>query len=148
MIRRLLAKESTSQIARLATIGALNTVNYFIMLNVLRSAGVSLFVAVTVAFAVATFISYVLNRRWTFGLDESSGGAGETLRFYLVNVAAWAMTVAVIWLADQLFGPMNRLGENLASVVASALILVPKFLSYRQLVFGKAIAAARKTVRA
>ncbi|MEM7272298.1 MAG: GtrA family protein [Actinomycetota bacterium] len=148
MIRRLLARESTTQIVRLAVIGILNTVNYFILLNLLRSAGVGLFVSVTIAFGVATFVSYVLNRRWTFGLDESSGGAAETLRFYLVNVAAWAATVAVIWIADQLFGPLDRLGENLASVAAAGITLLPKFLSYRDLVFGKALQAARGAVGA
>ncbi len=144
MIRRLLAKESTAQVIRLGLIGVLNTVDFFILLNVLRFLGVGLILSVTIAFALATFVSYVLNRRWTFGLDESSGGVSETIRFYAVNVGAWAITVLIIWTADNLFGPLDRVGENLASLVAAVLTLLPKFLSYRDIVFGKAIAAARK----
>lgn len=144
MIRRLLAKESTAQVIRLGLIGVLNTVDFFILLNVLRFLGVGLILSVTIAFALATFVSYVLNRRWTFGLDESSGGVSETIRFYAVNVGAWAITVLIIWTADNLFGPLDRVGENLASLAAAALTLLPKFLSYRDIVFGKAIAAARK----
>lgn len=143
MIRRLLAKESTAQMMRLGLIGVLNTIDYFILLNILRSVGVRLIPAVTAAFAIATFISYVLNRRWTFGLAKNSGGAGETARFYLVNIGAWMVTVAIIWISDRLFGPLDRIGENLASLAAAVLTLVPKFLSYRDIVFGKAIAAAR-----
>ena len=147
MIRRLLARESTAQIVRLGVIGVLNTVDYFLLLNLLRSLGVGLFVAVTIAFGAATFVSYVLNRRWTFGLESSSGGVSETVRFYAVNVGAWLVTVAIIWTADRLFGPLDRLGENLASLAAALLTLVPKFVTYRDLVFGKAIAAARARQR-
>jgi putative flippase GtrA len=144
MIRRLLAKESTAQVIRLGLIGVLNTVDFFILLNLFRYFGVGLILSVTIAFALATFVSYVLNRRWTFGLDKSSGGVSETIRFYAVNVGAWAITVMIIWTADRLFGPLDRIGENLASLAAAVLTLLPKFLSYRDIVFGKAIAAARK----
>lgn len=144
MIRRLLAKDSTAQVVRLGLIGVLNTLNFFILMNLLRLVGIGLILAVSIAFGLATFVSYVLNRRWTFGLEESSGGASETVRFYAVNVGAWMITVAIIWTADQLFGPLNRIGENVASLAAAVLTLLPKFLSYRDIVFGKAIAAARK----
>jgi putative flippase GtrA len=144
MIRRLLAKESTAQVIRLGLIGVLNTVDFFILLNLFRYFGVGLILSVTIAFALATFVSYVLNRRWTFGLDKSSGGVSETIRFYAVNGGAWAITVMIIWTADRLFGPLDRIGENLASLAAAVLTLLPKFLSYRDIVFGKAIAAARK----
>ncbi|MEM7321985.1 MAG: GtrA family protein [Actinomycetota bacterium] len=143
MIRRLLARESTTQVIRLGLIGVLNTVNFFILLNLLRLIGVGLILSVTIAFAIATFVSYVLNRRWTFGLNDSSGGVSETVRFYAINVGAWLITVTIIWTADQLFGPLDRIGENLASLAAAVLTLLPKFLSYRDIVFGKAIAAAR-----
>ncbi len=142
-IRSLLRRESARQVARLAVIGVLNTIDFFVLMNLLRLVDVPLIPAVTVAFAAATFVSYVLNRRWTFGLKQNAGGAGETARFYLVNLGAWAVTVAVITVADQLFGPLNRIGENVASLAAAVVTLLPKFLSYRELVFGKALAASR-----
>lgn len=143
VIRRLLGRESTTQVIRLGVIGVLNTVNFFILLNLFRLIGVGLLVSVTIAFAMATFVSYVLNRRWTFGLEEPSGGLSETMRFYLVNVGAWLITVMIIWAADELFGPLSRLGENLASLAAAVITLLPKFVSYRDLVFGQALARAR-----
>ncbi len=144
-IRSLLAGESIRQVARLAVIGVLNTVNFFVLMNLLRFLGVGLIPAVTIAFALATFVSYVLNRRWTFGLDQSAGGATETAKFYAVNIGAWAVTVAVISAADWLFGPLSRVGENIASLAAAAVTLLPKFVSYRDLVFGKALAASRRS---
>jgi putative flippase GtrA len=143
-IRSFAAGESGRQVARLAVIGVLNTINFFLLMNLLRFAGVGLIPAVTIAFAAATFVSYVLNRRWTFGLEENAGSATETAKFYLVNIGAWAVTVAVISATDWLFGPLNRVGENLASLAAAALTLLPKFVSYRDIVFGKALAASRR----
>jgi putative flippase GtrA len=134
---------AATQLLKLAVIGVLNTVNFFVVLNFLRVIGVALYPAVTLAFAAATFVSYVLNRRWTFELDRYAGGLSETSRFYLVNVAAWGATVAFIWAVDGFVGPLDRLGENLASFGAAGVTLLPKFVSYRDLVFGKAIAAAR-----
>lgn len=147
-LRTALAGDSARQVARLAVIGVINTVNFFLLMNLLRFFGVALIPAVTVAFALATFVSYVLNRRWTFGLESNAGSAGETARFYLVNIVAWAVTVSVISAADWLFGPLSRVGENLASLAAAVLTILPKFLSYRDLVFGKALAAAGRSPKA
>jgi putative flippase GtrA len=141
-LRDLLQRESTRQVARLAAIGVLNTVCFFVLLNLFRLFDVGLILSVSLAFGLSTLGSYVLNRRWTFGLDSSQGGAMETARFYLVNLAAWAVTVTVISLADAAFGPLDRLGENVASLAAAVVTLLPKFWSYRSLVFGKAIRAA------
>ncbi len=142
-MQKALARQSVRQLARLAVIGLINTLNFFVLMNLLRFFDVPLIPAVTVAFAAATFVSYLLNRSWTFGLEASDGNLSETIRFYLVNLGAWAVTVGVIWSADQLFGPLSRIGENLASLAAAVVTLLPKFLSYRDLVFGKALAAAR-----
>ena len=143
-LRSLLGGESGRQVARLAAIGVLNTVNFFILMNLLRLAGVGLVPAVTIAFAASTFVSYVLNRRWTFGLDRNAGGARETARFYLVNLVAWAVTVGVISAADWLVGPLSRIGENVASLAAAIITLLPKFVSYRDIVFGRALAETER----
>lgn len=141
VIRKLVGRKSVRQLVKLGIIGVLNTINYFLLFNLFRSLGVALIPAITLAFAFATLVSYVLNRRWTFRLDDNTGGLAETLRFYLINVVAWAVTVAITWLADRLFGPLGRIEENLASLVAAGLIIVPKFLGYRGVVFGRALQA-------
>ena len=144
-LRTLTTRTAGRQIVRLAVIGVLNTVNFLIFFNLLRNVSVARDVAVTIAFAAATFISYVLNRRWTFGLSDSAGNAGETAKFYVVNVVAWAVTVGVINLADIWFGPLSRLGENIASLAAGVLVLIPKLASYRDIVFRKALRRESRT---
>jgi len=138
-LRSFTTRDAGSQLFRLAVIGVINTVNYFVIFNILRAVDVSLFWSVTIAFAAATLASYILNRRWTFGLRGSSGSIRETAEFYFVNVVAWGATILIVTGADRLFGPLGIIGENVASVVAALIILVPKFASYRDVVFSRAL---------
>ena len=140
-LKTLTTRESGRQMLRLAVIGLINTANYFILFNLLRINDVSLFWSVTIAYGAATFVSYVLNRRWTFGLSSSAGGVAETAKFYVVNLVAWGVTLLIVLGADALFGPLGIIGENLASIVAALVVLVPRFASYRDVVFRRALRA-------
>ncbi len=144
-LRSLVTREAIGQFMRLGLIGGLNTIVYFALLNVLFSVvGLSDFWSVTWAFVLATGLSYVLNRRWTFRIKKGKGSWQETLVFYGVNLAAWAATVGAVELAEELFGTSTALQINLASLVVTAIILVPKFASYRDLVFKKALHEERE----
>ncbi len=147
-LRSFTTRDAGSQMARLAIIGVVNTANYFLLFNILRPMGVSLFWSVTIAFAAATLGSYVLNRRWTFGLSENAGSMRETVEFYAVNLVAWGVTILIVTGADRLFGPLGTIGENVASVVAAVIILVPKFASYRDVVFRRALQQERTPANA
>ena len=82
----------------------------------------------------------MLNRIWTFELGGGKVSGRETIQFYLVNGAAWAGTAGTMWLAETLFGPLSNLAANGVYLFASAIILLPKFASYRDIVFGEALA--------
>jgi putative flippase GtrA len=143
--RSLVTREALGQFFRLGLIGGLNTVVYFVLLNVFFSVvGLSDFLSVTWAFVLATAMSYLLNRRWTFRIKHGRGSLRETLIFYAVNLAAWAATVGMVELAEQIFGTSTALQINLASLAATAIILIPKFASYRDLVFKKALGQAKQ----
>jgi putative flippase GtrA len=145
-LRTLVTREAMAQFFRLGLIGGLNTIVYFVLLNVFFSVvGLSDFYSVSWAFVLATGMSYVLNRRWTFQIKEGRGSVRETAVFYAVNVAAWAATVGLVELAEKIFGTSTALQLNLASLVATAIILIPKFASYRDLVFKKALGKTRES---
>ncbi len=144
-LRSLVTREAIGQFFRLGLIGGLNTIVYFVLLNVFFSVvGLSDFWSVTWAFVLATGLSYVLNRRWTFQIKKGRGSLKETLVFYAVNLAAWAATVGLVELAERIFGASTALQINLASLLATGIILIPKFASYRDLVFKKALGEERK----
>jgi len=145
-LRSFLTREAAGQFFRLALIGGLNTLVYFALLNTFRWAvHLSSFWSVTWAFALATAMSYVLNRRWTFKIKHGRGSVRETFWFYVVNLAAWGATVAVVKIAERIYGDLGPLGLNGANIVATGFILIPKFASYRDLVFGKALRKQKDT---
>jgi putative flippase GtrA len=134
-------RRGLSQMAKLVIIGVVNTVVDFAVFNAMPSV-VPLFWRVTVAFAVATEVSYLLNRRWTFQLRGRDGVWRETTVFFLVNGVAWLATVGIVLGAEAVFGDLSRLGENAAKLAAGVIILLPKLASYRDLVFRRSLARA------
>lgn len=138
-IRTFLTRETGNQFVKVGVIGVVNTVVDFALFNVLRWSGLGRYPAITLAFTAATLMSYVLNRRWSFDLTDGKVSLRETTHFYWINAAAWAVTVAIVWLADKWFGPLTQLGENAAKLAAVFVILVPKFAGYRDIVFRRAL---------
>ncbi len=138
-VRTFFNRKTLGQVVRVGLIGGFNTIVYFAILNVALT-WLGGFWSVTIAFVLATGLSYVLNRRWSFQIaDGSVGNAKETSKFFLVNLAAWAVTVLILGLADLRWGPLSRLATNLASVVATGLVIVPKFAAYRDVVFKSSL---------
>ena len=142
-MRRYLAsfmtRESFGQFIKVGLVGAVNTIVSFALFNIFLWMGWWSVAAVSVAFALTTFMSYLLNRIWTFDIKDGRVSGRETVRFYLVNVAAWAGTAGTMWLAETMFGPLSKIAANVVYLITSIVILLPKFASYRDVVFGKAL---------
>ncbi len=144
-LKSLTTREAFGQLVRVGIIGVVNTAVDFTLRNIVRFGfDWSTFWAVTVGFAVATAVSYVLNRAWTFQIRHHPMSVGETVNFYFVNGIAWIVTVGIVQGAEWWLGPLGPLGFNVAGVVAALVILVPKFASYRDLVFRDAISRDRE----
>jgi putative flippase GtrA len=143
MMRRYLAsfmtKEAFRQFVKVGLVGVANTIVSFALFNLFLWMGWWSVAAVSVAFAITTFMSYLLNRVWAFEIKDGKVSSSETVRFYLINVAAWAGTAGTMWLAEALIGPLSTVAANVVYLITSIVILVPKFASYRDIVFGKAI---------
>ncbi len=134
-----MTRRALGQFVKVGLVGLGNTVVSFVLFNALLWLGWWSVIAVSAAFATTTFMSYVLNRAWTFDLKDGKVSGRETANFYLVNLAAWAGTAGSMWLAETFFGPLSAVAANVVYLLTSVVILVPKFASYRDIVFGKAI---------
>jgi putative flippase GtrA len=132
-------KQAFEQFVKVGLVGLANTVVSFALFNVFLWLGWWSVMAVSAAFAITTFMSYLLNRAWTFELTDGKVSGRETANFYLVNLAAWAGTAGAMWFAESAFGPLSTVAANGVYLATSILILLPKFASYRDIVFGKAI---------
>jgi putative flippase GtrA len=142
-LRSFANRESVMQAFKVAVVGIGNTVVSFALFNAFLAFGTSWFVAVTLAFAITTFMSLVINRRWTFSLTDGKVSRAETVSFFGVNLAAYFATVVIMWIAEALFGPLGTVGYNLALVVAAAILILPKLAGYRDLVFRRALDTPR-----
>lgn len=132
-------RESAVQAAKVAVVGVLNTVVSFSLFNVFLAIGASWFVSVSASFALTTFMSYVVNRRWTFDLTDGRVSGSETASFFAVNVVAYVATVGIMAAAEALLGPLGTLGYNASMLVAAALLILPKLAGYRDIVFSRAL---------
>lgn len=135
-LRSLLTRQGLTQLFKVGLIGIANTFVYFLLLNVFRwGLGWSSFWSITAGFALTTGMSYVLNRTWTFRLGVGGSSVRESLSFAMVNLGAWAVTVGLLRAAESWLGALGVLELNAVSLVAAGVLIVPKFLSYRDLVF-------------
>ncbi len=134
-----MTKAAFEQFVKVGLVGIANTVVSFALFNLFLWMGWWSVAAVSVAFALTTFMSYLLNRAWTFEIKDGRVSGRETMRFYLVNLAAWAGTAGTMWFAETLFGPLSKVAANVVYLITSIVILLPKFASYRDIVFGNAI---------
>jgi putative flippase GtrA len=137
-------RESMNQAIKVGTVGVLNTIVSFSLFNVFRVTGASPQWALAISFALTTFMSYLINRRWTFSLKDGKVSGRETASFFGVNIVAYAVSAGIMALAQNWFGPLTRLGENLVLVIAAGLLILPKLAGYRDIVFGKALEDADK----
>jgi putative flippase GtrA len=141
-----------SQLIKVSIVGVVNTIVSFTLFNLFLGllGGTKVvadgfnweqFWSIALSFLIATVVSYLLNRRWTFRLDDSGGMRTETVRFIGINIAAWAVTQGIVGGADWMWGPLTRMQQNLFYLMASGLIILPKFAGYRDIVFRRAIDA-------
>jgi putative flippase GtrA len=138
-LRSFANRESLNQAIKVAVVGVFNTVVSFSLFNIFRVMGVSPQWSLAISFALTTFMSYLINRTWTFELKDGKVSGRETVSFFGVNIVAYAVSAGIMALAQTWFGPLSRLGENLALIIAAGLLILPKLAGYRDIVFGKAL---------
>jgi putative flippase GtrA len=132
-------RESMNQAVKVGIVGVFNTFVSFSLFNVFRVMGISPQWALAISFAITTFMSYLINRRWTFSLKDGKVSGRETASFLGVNVVAYGVSAGIMAMAQTWFGPLSRLGENLVLIVAAGLLILPKLAGYRDIVFGTAL---------
>lgn len=133
------SRETAVQFLKVGLVGVANTIATFVVFNIARTLGLGVTGSLAIAFTLATLMSYVLNRRWAFQLNDSGENFTETWKFFAINVVAWAITEGMMRVAQAWLGPLSRIGENVALLVISGIILLPKFVGYREGVFGHAL---------
>jgi putative flippase GtrA len=114
-------------------VGGIGTVVTFVVANGLNSIGK--YKAVTIATIVATVVTYLGNRYWTFKHRESKGTTRDTVMFFLLNAVGLLIYYGCIALIQDVAGLKSRLWYNIALFVGTGLGTLFRFWSYRRWVW-------------
>lgn len=134
------------QFVRFGIAGGLNGLIYLGVLNLLINATkitaglyYSLFVSIAVIAAIIN--SYLWNKYWVFKAGESGNGGGEFIRFVLVNLVSFGISVGVASFVVNAVGAPNNVSEllwaNIGAISAAAVTLFWNFFGSKLLVFKK-----------
>lgn len=88
--------------------------------------------AVTISTIVATIVTFVGNRHWTFSHREGQGAAHETIMFFILNGVGLLIYYVVIWLIKDVAGMHGSLWYLAELIVGTGLGTLFRFWSYRK----------------
>jgi putative flippase GtrA len=114
-------------------IGAIGTVVTFGVANGLH--GIGKYKAITIATILATLVTYLGNRYWTFKHRQGQGTTRESIIFFVLNGIGLLIYYACIGLTDLAGLGSSKLWYNVALVVGTGLGTLFRFWSYRKWVW-------------
>ena len=120
--------------AKFLTIGLLGTIVTFAAANALNHS-LGRYGAVTVATVLATIVTYLGNRYWTFRHRQSKGTARDSTLFFVLNAIGLLIYYGCIGLTDLAGLGTSKLWYNVALVVGTGLGTLFRFWPYRRWVW-------------
>lgn len=97
--------------------------------------GVGKYTSITIATVVATVVTFVGNRYWTFRHREGAGTTRETVMFFVLNGVGLLFQYACIWIVQDLLHHEGGLWYNIANLIGIVFGTVFRFWSYRKWVW-------------
>jgi putative flippase GtrA len=91
--------------------------------------------AKAISISIATVVTYVGSRFWTFRHRENQALHRETVLFFALNVVGLIIAEVVIACTTYVLGFKDPVAYNLASVIGTGLGTIFRFFAYRKWVF-------------
>ena len=119
-----------TQFRRYVVLGAgVNIIGYLLYLGV-TFIGVDPKIAVTVLYGAAATITFIGNRKWTFGHEGSVNRAG--IRYVLSHLAGYGLNLLILIVFVDLLGLPHQIVQAAAIVIVGVfLFLCSKFIVFR-----------------
>jgi putative flippase GtrA len=128
--------------AKFGVIGGIAFVVTEVGTNVLHfSVGLGPLTSIVIASVIATVISYVGNRYWTFRHREGSVIGREYVTFFVLNAIGILIQLACNGFVYYVLGLTGKLSYNVALVVGVGFGTLFRFWSYRRFVWRAPVAA-------
>jgi putative flippase GtrA len=124
------------EFAKFGVVGGISFVVTFAGTGILdKKAGLGIVAGSTIATIVATCVSYVGNRYWTFRHRARTGMTRETILFFALNGIGLLIQEACILFSKHVLGLSGTLQDYAALVVGVGLATIFRFWSYRRYVW-------------
>lgn len=94
--------------------------------------GLGKFTSVTVATVLATVITFLGNRYWSFRHRQGAGARSETVLFFVLNGVGLLIQYACLYLLTDLLGLSGRIWYTIANLVGIGFGTLFRFWSYRK----------------
>jgi len=144
----LLRKLPLARILRCLSVSVLTTLLSLAVLATLVSLGTRAWLANVIATAVGTVPSYVLNRRWVWGIRHDSDPWREVAPFWLLSFSGLALSTLAVDRADHLATSMElssgarTMALLLANVASFGLLWVAQFVLLDRVLFRRRLPVA------
>lgn len=134
------------QLAKFGAVGAANFAVDFGVLNLLIflsgvASGWSFTVFKSASFVVAVINSFWWNKKWTFKKKGGEGTGKDFVQFLTVSVIGLLLNAGTASFIVNVIGPTGSFSDktwaNIATAVASIVVLTWNFLGYKYIVFKK-----------
>lgn len=130
------------EVAKFGIVGGVGFIVSLVGADLLRyDFSVGKYKAVTVATALATIVTFLGNRYWTYRHRAHVGTARESVLFFVMNGVGLLIQYACIALVVDGFGKDTQLWYNLANFAGIVLGTIFRFFSYRKWVWRAPIEA-------
>ena len=125
------------EVAKFGVVGGIGFVVQLSVQNALHSgAKVGPIISLTVAYMIATVVTFVGNRHWAFRHRKGKGLKQETVLFVLLNVVGYGIQVGIVAIANYGLGYKDGLSYNIATIIGIGLATLFRLFAYRKFVFS------------
>jgi putative flippase GtrA len=125
------------EVAKFGVVGLIGFVVQLGVQNALHSgAKVGPIIALTIAYIIATVVTFIGNRHWAFKHRKGKGLKQETIIFVLMNVVGYGIQVGIVDIAYYGLGYKDGLSYNIATVIGIGLATLFRLYAYRKFVFS------------
>jgi putative flippase GtrA len=97
--------------------------------------GVGKYTSITIATVVATLVTFIGNRYWTFAHREGAGTTRESVMFFVLNAVGLLFQYACIWIVQDVLHHQGGLWYNVANLIGIVFGTLFRFWSYRKWVW-------------
>ena len=124
--------------SKFLVIGGIGFVVTEVGFNLFRfSAGLGLFTSNALATVIATIVTFVGNRYWTFRHRQGHGTTRESVIFVVLNAVGLLIQYGAIWVAQNILGfpHDDKFSTNVALLIGIGIATLFRFWSYRKWVW-------------